>query len=124
MKSLIGYLADQLVEWLCDYGESVQRVLAALVVVYVAFVAIYGVTGAVTRTTTTPLGVTRQVVRSVPDLALFSLTAMTSGKSVAAPTTGLEASDADVHLLIALQSVLGIVLLGLFGFVLGNRVRR
>ncbi len=120
----IGFLADQVVEWLCDYGESVQRVLAALLIVYVVFVAIYGVTGSVVRTTTTALGITHDTVRSVPDLLLFSLTAMSSGKSVAAPTTGLEAASPNVHLLIALQSVLGIVLLGLFGFVLGNRVRR
>jgi hypothetical protein len=43
------YACDEFVEWMCDYGESVPRVLASLAVVYVAFTLIYAVTGSVAR---------------------------------------------------------------------------
>src|SRR5262249_53449420 len=43
------YACDQFVEWMCDYGESVPRVLASLAVVYVAFTLIYALSGSVVR---------------------------------------------------------------------------
>jgi hypothetical protein len=43
------YANDQVVEWLCDYGESVPRVLATMFAVYLLFTLIYGVSGSVVR---------------------------------------------------------------------------
>ena len=109
------------VEWLCDYGESIMRVLATMAVVYLGFAALYGATGSVLRTEETPSG-PRQVPTTHPlDLAIFSLLAMTTSGS---PAVGLMPANEMVHLLTGVQASLGIALTGLLGFVLGNRVRR
>ena len=41
----LQYVADRFVEWLCDYGESIPRVLRAMVFTYVLFTVVYAVTG-------------------------------------------------------------------------------
>lgn len=115
------YASDQAVEWLCDYGESVLRVLATMLVVYALFTVLYGVTGSVFRVDDGPRGPIKRITRNPLELAIFSLLAMTTSGS---PAVGLEPSHEFVHLLTGLQASLGIALTGLLGFVLGNRVRR
>jgi uncharacterized protein YjbI with pentapeptide repeats len=114
------YAGDQLVEWVCDYGESIPRVLASLGVLYLVFTFIYAVTDSVVSETEGPNGPIRKATHDPIDLAIFSLLAMTTG-------------SIGVHLLpghnLALMLVgghvfLGIALIGLLGFVLGNRIRR
>lgn len=114
------YAADQLVEWLCDYGESVPRVLGVLVLVYLLFALLYGLTDSVVRVQQTPAGTVRTLTANPTDLAVFSLLAMTS----ASPAVELQPSNAFVHLLTGAQALLSIALTGLLGFVLGNRIRR
>jgi len=110
---------DQLVEWVCDYGESVQRVLVSLVVVYVLFTLIYGLTWSVIRVRATPTATIREPTRNLVDLARFSLGAMTT-----MDLTGLEPRNGLVELLAGVEALLGIALTGLLGFVAGNRIRR
>ena len=118
----IRVVSDQLVEWLCDYGESVPRVLATMIAVYLLFAVIYGATGSVVHVHTDSAGhQVRTVTRSIPDLAIFSLLAMTTSGS---PAVGLEPRDELVHLLTGVQALIGIALTGLLGFVMGNLVRR
>ena len=114
------YAGDQFVEWVCDYGESVPRVLASLLVVYVFFVLFYGVTGSVLHLRATPAGQLWQTTRDPLDLAVFSLLAMTTSgtPSVLVPRNEF------VYLLTGLQALLGIAMTGLLGFVVGNRIRR
>src|SRR5262249_44927668 len=50
------YASDQLVEWMCDYGESIPRVLASLAAVYATFTLIYALSGSVAREVETPGG--------------------------------------------------------------------
>jgi hypothetical protein len=115
------YGSDQFVEWLCDYGESIGRVLASLVVVYGLFTLLYGLTGSVVRLEETPAGVVRVPTRNLLDLAVFSLLAMSTSGS---PAVGLLPHNELVHLLTASEALLGIALTGLLGFVIGNRIRR
>jgi uncharacterized protein YjbI with pentapeptide repeats len=115
------YGSDQFVEWLCDYGESIGRVLASLVVVYGLFTLLYGLTGSVVRLEETPAGVVRVPTQSLADLAIFSLVAMASPDG--APV-GLLQRNQLVHVLTGTQTLLGIALTGLLGFVIGNRIRR
>ena len=115
------YAADQFVEWLCDYGESVPRVLAVLFLLYLLFAVLYGMTGSVVRVQDTPAGIVRTPTSNPTDLAIFSLLAMTTSGS---PTVGLLPSSELVHLLTGLQALVGIALTGLLGFVVGNRIRR
>jgi uncharacterized protein YjbI with pentapeptide repeats len=115
------FAADQLVEWVCDYGESVSRVLATLLVVFVGFTAAYGLTGAVLRVDPAPNGPNRTPTFAPADLALFSMTAMTSPGN---PPDYLVPRDEIAYLIAGVQTGLSIFLTGLMGFVAGNRIRR
>ena len=122
MTNYANYASDQVVEWVCDYGESIPRVLLSMLAVYVVFTLIYGVTGSVMHVEKTPAGVEVKTPTHRPiDLAIFSLMAMTTSGSSSA---GLEPRDALVYLLTGLQALMGIALTGLLGFVMGNLVRR
>lgn len=114
------HASDQLVEWLCDYGESVPRILLSMLAVYVLFTALYGVTGGVLRVTRTPGGEVTRVTRRPLDLAVYSLSAMTSSDT----PSGYEPRDNLIILMGGAQALLGVGLTGLLGFVAGNLVRR
>src|SRR5262249_40289314 len=119
--SLANGFSDQLVEWLCDYGESLTRILGAMLIVYVVFTTMYAVSRSVIRIERDAGGERRVVTRDPIDLAVFSLTAMTTGGNL---PVGLEPADTHVHLMIGLEAFLGVGLTGLAGFILGNLVRR
>jgi len=112
-------VGDQLVELVCDYGESVGRVLVSLVVVYLLFTLIYGLTWSVIRVRAVPAATIREPTRNLVDLLRFSLGAMTT-----MDLTGLEPRNGLVELVAGLEALLGIFLAGLLGFVAGNRIRR
>ncbi len=113
------YVSDQVVEWLCDYGESVPRVLGALVVAYLAFTLYYGLTGSVVRVTGTAPHLIRATTRNPLDLAVFSLANMTTQSPL-----GMQPRDPAVQIPTGLETLVGIFLTGLLGFVAGNRIRR
>ena len=113
--------SDFLTEWMCDYGESVPRVLASLLVIYILFTVLYAATGSVVRVAQIQGGQPGHVAASLPEVAIFSLLAMSTSGS---PATGVAPSNVLVHLLTGMQALLGIALTGLLGFVLGNRIRR
>jgi uncharacterized protein YjbI with pentapeptide repeats len=114
------YAADQAVEWLCDYGQSIGRVLLAMLVVFLTFTLYYGLTGGVLRVTQTPDGPVAARTWNPVDWVIFSMSAMsTSGKQ----PVGLLPRDEWIQLLTSVQSLLGIALAGLVGFVFGNRAR-
>jgi uncharacterized protein YjbI with pentapeptide repeats len=110
---------DQLVECVCDYGESVPRVLCSLLAVYILFTLIYGLTWSVIRVYATSAAIIKEPTRNLVDLARFSLGAMTT-----MDITGLEPRNGLVELLAGLEALFGIALTGLLGFVVGNRIRR
>jgi hypothetical protein len=62
----------------------------------------------------------REVTRRPTDLAIFSLLAMTTG------TIGIRLLPRNdlALLLVGVHVFLGVALIGLLGFVLGNRIRR
>jgi uncharacterized protein YjbI with pentapeptide repeats len=115
----LEYLSHLLTEWVCDYGESIPRVLLSMVVLFAAFAVLYGATGSVVRQDEAGGG--RVVTWRADDLALYSLTAMISPGN---PPENLFASGNAAQLLTGAQSFLGIFLIGLLGFVAGNRIRR
>lgn len=116
-----GYLnhaSDQIVEWVCDYGESIPRVLLSMLALYLGFTVLYGVSGGVLRSA--PPGGASATTRDPLDLAVYSLLAMTSGNT----PSGMEPRDNWIILLAGFESLLGVALTGLLGFVMGNLVRR
>jgi uncharacterized protein YjbI with pentapeptide repeats len=116
------YVGDQLTEWLSDYGESAPRVLGCMLAVYLLFLLLYAVTGSVVRVTYTPTGeMSRVPTQSLADLAVFTLFSMITS---AQPPAGLLPADEYARLLTGVQALLGMVLTGMLGFVLGNRMRR
>jgi uncharacterized protein YjbI with pentapeptide repeats len=110
---------DQLVELVCDYGESVGRVLVSLVVVYALFTLTYGLTWSVIRVRAVPAATIREPTRNLVDLLRFSLGAMTT-----MDVASLEPRNGLVELVAGVEALLGIFLAGLLGFVAGNRIRR
>jgi uncharacterized protein YjbI with pentapeptide repeats len=120
LKSYVMYGTDQAVEWMCDYGESIPRVLGSLLALYLLFIVLYGLTGSVVREVETPTGPVMVPTRHPRDLALFGLLAMTTG------SIGLRLLPAhDLALmLVGIHLFLGVALIGLLGFVVGNRIRR
>jgi len=118
-RRFAAYAGDEAAEWLCDYGESVPRVLRALVVVYLAFTLFYGLTGSVVRVSGDILHPMRVTTHNPIDLAVFSLASMTTQTAL-----GLQASDLGVQVPTGLETLVGIFLTGLLGFVTGNRIRR
>lgn len=121
VRASLKAAGDQTVEWVCDYGESVWRVLGALLLVYVVFVPLYGITGTVLRVDETPQGKVKTPTYDFTDLALFSLTAMTAPGN---PPEYLLPRNSLAFLLAGTQTLLSIFLTGLMGFVAGNRIRR
>jgi len=116
------FIADQLTELLSDYGESAPRVLYCMLGVYVLFLLIYAATGSVVRVTYTPTGeVIRTPTHNLADLAVFTLFSMITS---AQPPVGLLPANEYARLFTGVQALLGMVLTGLLGFVMGNRMRR
>jgi uncharacterized protein YjbI with pentapeptide repeats len=114
------YASDQLVEWMCDYGESVPRVLGSLAAVYATFTLIYTLSGSVVREFEIPGGSVRVPTHNPFVVALFSLLVMTT----VGPEGGLAPRSDLTLVLMGIHAFLGIALTGLLGFVLGNRIRR
>ena len=113
-----SWLSDVFAEWLCDYGESLPRVARAFAAVLVFYALIYGVTGSLVSSKG---DAAPGLVPYAVELLLYSLGSMTT---IGTGDAGLHPANALVALIGASQSIIGPILLGLFGFVLGNRLRR
>ena len=111
-RAALKWGADWFVELLCDYGESLWRVLAWMLLVIVGFAAYYQVSHAVVTSS-------QDVATSVWDHLIFSLGAFTTLQP-----TRLQPARPGVELLTTIQAIIGISLAGLLGFVAGNRIRR
>ncbi len=116
----LRWIGDEVAEWLCDYGESVNRVLRAFLCVLLGFAALYWATGCLVPREVAGEGAAAGMRFQVIDYLLFSLDSMTT---VGTSDVGLRPGGQLGVLLSSLQTVLGTVLLGLFGFVLGVRMR-
>ena len=114
------WLADVASEWVCDYGESVLRVLPAFLVVLIGFAIVYWVSGCLEPRDAASTGTAQAARFPVIDYLLFSLDSMTT---VGTSEVGLKPGGQLGVLLSSIQTVVGTVLLGLFGFVLGARMR-
>ena len=115
---LTRWTGDAVAEWLCDYGESLPRVLRAFVFAIVAFALFYATTGSLMHTD--PAG------RPIPSHDLLELLGFSflNMCTSAVPDVGLKPAARIVLYVSSLQYVTGLVLIGLFGYVLGNRIRR
>lgn len=113
----VYWLGDVMAEWLCDYGESLFRVARAFVAILVAFAVLYWLTGSLRpREELAVLHPFRPM-----NYLIFSLDSMTT---VGTSEVALRPRGELGILLSSLQTVIGTVLLGLFGFVLGARIRK
>jgi uncharacterized protein YjbI with pentapeptide repeats len=113
---LFEWSGDVFAEWLCDYGESLPRVVRAFVTTLVFFAVLYGVTGSLRYTS----GSNGPVHNPLHLLGFSFLTMCTAG----APDLGFKPANLDVYFVASTQYIMGLVLIGLFGYVLGNRLRR
>lgn len=111
------WTGDVAAEWLCDYGESLGNVVRAFFVIMLFFAFVYWATGSVTARA----GFTMTRGSALINYLLFSLNSMTT---VGTSEVAFRAKGELGMLLSSLQTVIGTILLGLFGFVLGARIRR
>lgn len=111
---LLYAASDSFVEWLCDYGDGLLRVVRAYALCVITFALIYGATGALIYENGSP-------ARNPALLLAYSWLSMATSGS---PELGLKPAGPYMLYLDSLQYTLGVVLTGLFGFVLGNRIRR
>ena len=117
LGAFLNAAADELAELLCNYGESVGRTIASLIILAVAFGFLYTITGAAVHVDSSG----RTSATSDPvEIAVFTVSAMVAN----APSGGLQPAGAWVYGLIGVEALLGVTLTGLLGFVLGNRIRR
>jgi len=106
------WAADWVVEWTCGYGESALKTLRAMAVALVIFAVLYRLLGAVVDAGGNPSS-------SWLHCLLYSGGAFTTfGVDTLRPANDW------IRALSILESVVGIALTGLLGFVLGNRIRR
>nr|WP_238314086.1 pentapeptide repeat-containing protein [Methylobacterium crusticola] len=110
------WAADHFVEWLCDYGESLSRLFRAFALLILVYAALYGATGGLI-----PEGQGGAPTRNAVDLVSYSALNMMTANP---PEIGIRPVGRVTNLLVGVQGATGIVLMGLFGFVLGNRLRR
>ena len=110
------WFGDVIAEWLCDYGESLGRVVRAFFMIWICFAITYWLTGSVRPREGFEVTHTSAIVNYL----LFSLNSMTT---VGTSEVGLRSNGELGTLLSSLQTVIGTILLGLFGFVLGARIR-
>lgn len=127
------YCAPQIFEWLrlefsralAKYGDSLLRPLLWLLFTIVFFAVLYRIIGAATAMPGcgyAEVSVTPQAgcapTRNLLDNLLFSLAAMTT-----ADVGGVAVYKSGVGWLMTLETLVGIALTGLVGFVLGNKLR-
>jgi uncharacterized protein YjbI with pentapeptide repeats len=120
LRPSLQWLGDVASEWVCDYGESVTRVLRAFLVVLVGFAAVYWLSGCLEPREAAQAGAVPATRFPMIDYLLFSLDSMTT---VGTSEVGLKPGGQLGVLLSSVQTVVGTVLLGLFGFVLGVKMR-
>lgn len=111
------WTADRFVEWLCDYGESLSRIARAFALLIVVFAGLYGLTGGLYVSEGPEAGPTYNPL----DLMSYSALNMMTANP---PEIGLKPTGRVTNLLVGLEGAAGIILMGLYGFVLGNRLRR
>lgn len=110
------WASDWFVEWLCDYGESLSRIARAFLIVIVVFAVLYGLAGGLIRE-----GGNGRPTYNPLDLASYSALNMMTANP---PEIGIKPVGRFTNLMVGLEGAAGIILMGLFGFVLGNRLRR
>lgn len=110
------WVADRFVEWLCDYGESLSRIARAFVILIFVFAGFYGLTGGLI-----PEGGDGRPTYNPLDLVSYSALNMMTANP---PEIGVKPVGRVTNLLVGIEGAAGIILMGLFGFVLGNRLRR
>jgi hypothetical protein len=116
--SAFSWLSDAFVEWLCDYGESLPRVARAFLAVLALYALFYGITGGLVSKGEAPSAGTAAYATELLRFSLGNMTTVGTGDVDLHPANEAVAFVADT------QSIVGPILLGLFGFVLGNRLRR
>ncbi|GJE16955.1 pentapeptide repeat-containing protein [Methylobacterium marchantiae] len=116
LQSGYRWVADRFVEWLCDYGESLSRIARAFVILIGVFGALFGIAGGLI-----PEGGNGAATYNPLDLLSYSALNMMTANP---PEIGVKPVGRFTNLLVGIEGAAGIILMGLFGFVLGNRLRR
>jgi hypothetical protein len=107
----VKLVIHQLAESICDYGTNLIKVIRSLFVVWIGFGIIYYAFRGVRRDTV----ITQDFFASI----LYSL-----GRMTAVDIESLKPSCEGWYWVVSLETLIGIALVGLLGFILGNTLRR
>jgi len=116
IKYMLKWLTDWFVELLCDYGESIGRVVAWMFASFLGFATYYWRIGGVWLVESNGAA---KVATSFWHYLIYSAGAFTTTEFAR-----FQAADDRVRMVTAIQAIVGIFLAGLLGFVAGNRIRR
>ncbi|MGQ9684558.1 MAG: pentapeptide repeat-containing protein [Anaerolineae bacterium] len=119
VRHTLKWVMDWLTELVCNYGEGPLRTLASIVVVFLCFAIIYWRAGLVNWVVQGGEGTVVLPARDLGAALLFSLGAMST-----LDVPWLQPAAPWVGFVMGAETLLGIGLTGLLGFVLGNRIRR
>lgn len=111
VRDIPAYLGHILAGAICGFGESLSRIFLTYVITGAAFAVLYWQIGAVVNED-------GSVAKGISDNFVYSL-----GNMSASAPERLHVGTVHTELLSALQSLIGVGLIGLLGFVLGNRIR-
>jgi uncharacterized protein YjbI with pentapeptide repeats len=124
--SYLKFFSDTLIEWLCDYGESVWRIICWMIILLL-------VIGPILFTITGGFVWPKDLYNNYFSLSSFWLKfwfsyrlclLYTVDAFITANFSGLQPSNETVKLASGFFSFAGVFLVGLLGFVAGNRIRR
>jgi uncharacterized protein YjbI with pentapeptide repeats len=124
-SSYFKYGSDTFVEWLCDYGESVWRVVGWMVaLLFIVGPLVFSGLGGIVWSK--ELTRDYHILSSWPKFWLWYRTYLlyTLDTLTTASFSGLQPINDVVKLASGFFAIAGIVLAGLLGFVAGNRIRR
>jgi len=110
-KYLPKYVSNLFIDALCGFGESIGKVVTT-------FLFLFLVCGLYYRVSQGVVDKNGGVIVSLADNLLFSL-----GNLVSVSFDRLLPANSQTEFVMAFQSIVGIMLVGLLGFILGNKIR-
>jgi hypothetical protein len=111
LRAVARYLTSLVADLTSGYGESPMRVLGSISLLVAVSAGIYYAVGGL-------LDEAKRPVRDMVDIVLFSL-----GSLVANPPNRLQPASPAIEVVSVMETLVGIGLVGLLGFVVGNRIR-
>ena len=115
----LKWLVDEIAELSCSYGQSIGRTILTIVLTMLFFGLFYLIANATTGGTAIV-----RVENSAEPLTIIDYMIFTFGALANSIPQRFHVVSSLVEVMMSLQTLIGIILTGLLGFILGNRINR